>query len=117
MPLKAAMNERARQDVKSRSSSGRIPGEVKMTEHAAPGGLPKAADKLTPWFEVRFGGQGPTPIDLTLPNCAFPTYREDGAPSHVTLSAGSTAQLARCHGQSRRVSFGYARGTAKLGRT
>jgi trehalose utilization protein len=57
---------------------------AKIEEKPAPGGLPKATDPLTPSVKER-NADGGVILALTLPNCAFPTYREDGAPSHVKV--------------------------------
>ena len=83
-PFKEAMNERARQDAKASLAAiaEEFTANKKVVEVAAPGGLPKATDPLTPKFHYEIAAGE---FRLVLPNCAFPTYREDGAPSHVKV--------------------------------
>ncbi|MDB5353199.1 MAG: Trehalose utilization protein [Planctomycetota bacterium] len=83
MPFKEAMNERARQDALA-SLDEKARATAKIVELPAPGGLPKVTDPLTPRFE-RKTGEDRVILTLTLPNCAFPTYRGDGKPSHIRV--------------------------------
>lgn len=46
---------------------------------------PGYQDRLTPAFVYRKPWQGPVQIDLTLPNCCFPQFRNDGQPSRVRV--------------------------------
>ena len=84
MPFKEAMNERARQDALSFHETDNDPKSTTIVDKPAPGGLPKATDPLTPSYKDERGKSGIV-VTVTLPNCAFPTYREDGKPSHVTV--------------------------------
>lgn len=84
MPFKEAMNERARQDMRAQMPKLPEAEGVEIVEKPAPGGLPKATDPVTPRFLITRKDDRPY-IELVLPNCAFPTYREDGAPSHVRV--------------------------------
>jgi len=83
MPFKEAMNERTRQDFRT-SIPGKLASRMKFVEKPAPGGLPKATDPLTPSQTLVVNGTE-RQLEVVLPNCAFPTYREDGKPSHVTV--------------------------------
>ena len=82
-PFKEAMNERARLDGLATLTNSKLDA-VEGRRRAGAGGLPKASDPLTPAYKLDPGSNGLI-LKVTLPNCAFPTYREDGAPSHVTV--------------------------------
>lgn len=82
MPFKEAMNERARMD--THAVVDKIPDKVTVTEEPGPAGLVPATEPLSPRFTIEkldFGHK----VVLTLPGCAFPTVRDDGQPSHVTV--------------------------------
>ena len=82
MPFKEAMNERARMDVQA--IVNKMPEKVTLVEKAGPSGLVPASAPLSPRYDVEKTDSG-TKVVLTLPGCAFPTVRDDGAPSHVTV--------------------------------
>jgi trehalose utilization protein len=85
-PFVEAMNERTRQDARRRYPDGREP--VKFEFVPPPGRIPPAADSLvTPaYYALKPGGEVRL-VRVDLPNCCFPDYRPDGAPStvHVLL--------------------------------
>lgn len=85
MPFKEAMNERARDDAKAVMATIEAPRGVKLVELPGPNGLVPASDPISPRRQLTVDLNGPSLYKLTLPGCAFPTVRDDGQPSHVTV--------------------------------
>lgn len=81
-PFVRLMQERSREDaLKSIPAGQRAGAKLEMTNAQVIGVTPPPrGSKLTPWMEKT----GDNTWTLTLPNCVFPAYRPDGAPSHVT---------------------------------
>jgi trehalose utilization protein len=79
-PFVEAMRERARLDAKNSLPSGAAIEFVTPERFK----VPKTSDPLTPRTEFVTNASGATIARVTLPNCVFPSYRADGAPSHVT---------------------------------
>ena len=79
-PFVEAMRERARLDAR------RAIGARNSIVFTAPERfkVPKADAPLTPRTEWTNSLDGVKVALVTLPNCVFPSYRADGAPSHVT---------------------------------
>lgn len=79
-PFVEAMRERARLDAKKL-----LPAKTTI-EFVTPERfkVPKADGPLTPRTEWTNHGDGVSVARVILPNCVFPSYRADGAPSHVT---------------------------------
>jgi trehalose utilization protein len=55
--------------------------ELRYQNESPIGKVPKREDELTPYLK-----QEDTHWELVLPLCVFPSWRADGAPSHVTTS-------------------------------
>ena len=88
IPFKEAMNERARDDARSFMASMtkiEAPRGIKLVELPGPEGLVPAGDPISPRRQMFVDLNGPNLYKLTLPGCAFPTVRDDGAPSHVKV--------------------------------
>ncbi len=83
MPFKEAMNERARMDALATIDEV-FRAKAKIEEIAGPAGLTPASEPLSPRSTANEGNSYVT-IRLVLPGCAFPSVRDDGAPSHVTV--------------------------------
>ena len=79
-PFVEAMHERARRD--ARQAIGTRNSIVFNTPERFK--VPKADALLTPRTEWTNSTDGAKVALVMLPNCVFPTYRADGAPSHVT---------------------------------
>lgn len=86
-PFVEAMNERARQDAVSALPPGeRSTAALAETDlMSRPLLSPKSTDRLSPVAQYRRPIQGPVQIQLTLPNCCFPAYRNDGKPSELRV--------------------------------
>lgn len=83
-PFMEAMNERARLDVeKSYPASG----STKVKEIAPPQRqtLPRRESRVTPYVEERKYPDGSEILELHLPFCCFPAYRNDGKASSVRV--------------------------------
>jgi trehalose utilization protein len=78
-PFVEAMRERARFDAR-RAIGGRNSIQFLTPERFK---FPKADAALTPRTEWTNSLDGAKVALVTLPNCVFPSYRADGAPSHV----------------------------------
>jgi trehalose utilization protein len=79
-PFVEAMRERAREDAQKA-----VPAGTQIEFITPPRfGAPKADDPLTPHTEMTTSADGKPLAKVTLPTCCFPSWREDGAPSHVT---------------------------------
>jgi trehalose utilization protein len=88
-PFIEAMNERSREWAHAELVKTQ-PRDILFAEVRAPAGNPKTSDPITPSLIVsreKVGNEGVERLigKLTLPNCCFPTWREDGAPSHVRV--------------------------------
>lgn len=80
-PFVEAMRERTKQDF-----AAVIPAGTK-TEFITPNRFeaPKANSPLTPSLDFTNAADGSKVARVTLPRCVFPAWRNDGAPSHVTV--------------------------------
>lgn len=79
-PFVEAMRERAKLDARKT-----LPPRTSM-EFITPERfkVPKVGDPITPRTEWTNSADGVRVARVILPNCVFPSYRADGAPSHVT---------------------------------
>ena len=80
LPFVEAMNERTKEDALKLAGGEKVLIEYIKPEHKAP----KAEDPLTPNFKAGTNAAGMKVLRVALPNCVFPSWRADGAPSHVT---------------------------------
>jgi hypothetical protein len=80
-PFVRLMQERARSDASASIPENlRAAATITSTNEQCIGVGVKPDARLTPFLEKT----GDTSWQLTLPACVFPSYRPDGAPSHVT---------------------------------
>ncbi len=85
-PFMEAMNERTKTDARRRypASPGGRPVEFEFVR--PPGRFAPARDSLvTPAFLALKQGNGIVRVRVDLPNCCFPAYRPDGAPSKLMV--------------------------------
>jgi len=79
-PFVEAMRERTKEDARKKS-----PASTKFEFITPPRfEAPKFDSPLTPSLQLSRQADGTTVARVTLPRCVFPTWRADGAPSHVT---------------------------------
>jgi trehalose utilization protein len=79
-PFVQAMRERAKDDAMKA-----VPAGTKIQYITPPRfSAPKADAALTPKTEITTATDGTKVAKVTLPICCFPSWRGDGAPSHVT---------------------------------
>ena len=78
-PFVLAMEERARMDAAKQFPAGTKMESVRLVKAA-----PKTNAPLTPRVEMTNAPDGSQLARLLLPICVFPSWRADGAPSHVT---------------------------------
>jgi trehalose utilization protein len=78
-PFVLAMEERAQTDAAKQFPAGTKMETVRLAKAA-----PKANAPLTPRVETTNAPDGSKLARLFLPICVFPSWRADGAPSHVT---------------------------------
>jgi len=85
-PFMEAMNERTRQDV-ARDLPGGTRGRAEVRYVAPPqrNTLPKYDSRVTPYVQARKFPDGSSRLDVHLPFCCFPAYRNDGKPSQVRV--------------------------------
>jgi trehalose utilization protein len=84
-PFIEAMNERARADVHRRFAD--VPKE-KLSIREVPAQhykVPAREARLTPASDVRKFTDGRVQVRLHMPNCCFPSYRNDARPSQVRV--------------------------------
>lgn len=81
-PFMAAMQERAIADALATLTPAQRQVAVVTCHPFKAFAAPAASDRVTPFHEVKTTGDK-VELSLTLPNCCFPAYRADGAPSHV----------------------------------
>lgn len=79
-PFVAAMNERAIAD--ARQSLGADVAKVRLVAVPAKPGAPKDGDPLTP-YSKRVTQDGADTLEVHLPMCVFPKWKNHGLPSHV----------------------------------
>ena len=81
-PFIEAMNERTRVEAKRR-----YPDPATEFEFVprTPWALPRYDSAVTPLFYALKGLKGPPIVRVDLPACVFPSFREDGKPSKVTV--------------------------------
>ena len=86
-PFVEAMNERARADaLAALSPDERATAKTVETNlFANRFSQPKYSDLRTPAALYRKKPDGPVDVKLTLPNCCFPAYRNDGKPSQIRV--------------------------------
>lgn len=87
-PFMEAMNERTKADARRRYSDS--PGEQPVEfEFVRPPGrfVPTRDSLVTPAFLALKQGNSLTQVRVDLPNCCFPAYRPDGAPSKLMVAA------------------------------
>lgn len=87
-PFMAAMNERTRADAHKRYPDPKEGPPVEFEFVPPPGRFAPSADSLvTPAYYALKRGRAVGRVRVDLPNCCFPDYRPDGAPStiHVLL--------------------------------
>jgi trehalose utilization protein len=78
-PFVLAMEERARTD-----AAKQLPAGTKIETVRLPKSAPKTGAPLTPRVEMTNAPDGSKVARLMMPICVFPSWRNDGAPSHVT---------------------------------
>lgn len=85
-PFIEAMNERTRLDARRRYPDPAQGKPVEFDFVSPPGRLAPTGDSLvTPaYYALKAGGPG-LRVRVDLPNCCFPDYRADGAPSTMTV--------------------------------
>lgn len=85
-PFVEAMNERTRHDARRRYGGPAAGSPVEFEFLPPPGRFPPASDSLiTPaYYALKVGGAARR-VRVDLPNCCFPDYRADGAPSTMTV--------------------------------
>lgn len=82
-PFIQAMWERTKADAEAKlSADERKTVKIKYIEPKL--AAPKKDAPLTPSFERKKDADGADMLEVTLPNCVFPAWRADGAPSHLT---------------------------------
>lgn len=81
-PYVDAMKERSIQDALGKLSEDERKS-AKLTLVPYKGGVPKAGTPLTPSSELKKNADGSLELIVKLPGCIFPSWRADGAPSHV----------------------------------
>jgi trehalose utilization protein len=85
-PFMEAMSERTRLDVaRIYRTADRTDIEVREVPPPQRHTLPRRIDRLTPYVGPRKFPDGSMKLDVHLPYCCFPAYREDGKPSTVTV--------------------------------
>lgn len=82
-PFTFAMNERAVADALKTLTDEQRKTVTIRRQTFKPWGAPKSDDTLTPSHTLKTDG-GSVELTVMLPNCCFPNWRADGAPSHVT---------------------------------
>jgi trehalose utilization protein len=85
-PFIEAMNERTRRDVAAKYLRGNPP-DVAIHDVPPPrrSTVPKRDERLTPYVHERKYPDGKLMLDVHLPYCCFPSYRNDGKPSDVKV--------------------------------
>jgi len=85
-PFMAAMNERAKTDCeRSYAGDSAARPKVKLVPPPQRNTVPKADARLTPYVHERKFPGGTVEVELHLPFCCFPAYRNDGKPSQVRV--------------------------------
>ena len=85
-PFMEAMNERTRRDARRRYPDPPRGPKVEFEFLPPPGRFPPARDSLiTPAYYAWKRGAAVRRVRVDLPNCCFPDYRPDGAPSTVRV--------------------------------
>lgn len=82
-PFMEAMNERARLDLQKTYAAAKRPPEIKEIAPPQRNTVPKFESRLTPYTEAHKFPDGTVKLDLHLPFCCFPAYRNDGKPSFI----------------------------------
>jgi trehalose utilization protein len=84
-PFMEAMNERARMDCAKNHHTDLPNTEVKEIPPPTRNIVPKRDARLTPYVESRRFPNGARTLELHLPFCCFPAYRNDGTPSQLRV--------------------------------
>lgn len=80
------MNERARADLDRSEPDARVgTAAVNLVPPPQRYTVPKRDARLTPYVHARKFPVGKVTLDLHLPVCCFPAYRNDGKPSQVRV--------------------------------
>lgn len=83
-----AMNEKTRAIVRKRYPNTDPKFEVEYDYISAPGRMPPAADSLvTPAYYALKKGKRLAQVRVDMPNCCFPSWRADGEPGMVSVTA------------------------------
>ena len=83
-PFMEAMNERSRIDIKDLLRGANSPDLVEIPPPRR-STVPKFETRLTPYSEIKKFPNGSAKGELHLPYCCFPSYRNDGKPSHINI--------------------------------
>jgi len=84
-PFVEAMNERTRIDVGRAYPADRDPAATRFVPPLKRYTVPKYDDRVTPYVRQHKYPDGKVAIDVHLPVCCFPAYRNDGKPSRVRV--------------------------------
>ncbi len=84
-PFVEAMNERTRMDVSKLYETSAPNTTVKEVAPAKRYTVPKYGDRVTPYVQERRFPNGSRELELHLPICCFPAYRNDGKPSYLRV--------------------------------
>ena len=82
-PFVKAMEDRAVEDALARLTEQQRKTVTVKTIPPRPFAAPKRDDPLTPSSELKKNEKGEDVLEIKLPNCVFPAWRADGAPSHI----------------------------------
>ena len=81
------MNERTRMDVAKRYDTSAPNTTVREIAPPKRYTLPKYEDRVTPYVHERRFPDGSRNIEIHLPYCVFPAYRNDGKPSFLRVKS------------------------------
>ena len=85
-PFMEAMNERTKMDVRKKFPDPERGAPVSFEFISPPGRYVPTRDSLvTPAYLALRKGKNLASVRVDLPNCCFPSYRADGAPSTITV--------------------------------
>ncbi len=84
-PFMEAMNDRARTDCARNYHTDEPKTEVREVPPPTRNTVPKRDARLTPFVEERRYPDGARTVELHLPFCCFPAYRNDGKPSFLRV--------------------------------
>lgn len=84
-PFMMAMNERSVTDLEKSLPAGSPKPEIRLVPPPQRSTVPKRDARVTPYAEPRKFQDGSVKVDLHLPFCCFPAYRNDGKPSQLRV--------------------------------